>query len=266
MTMVADKDTKMPGSRRKTGQKGQRTAGSRQGSKGTSRRAQDSARGHGAKAGTSSEPISRAEVATILAGVEDFDGKLSSSKKVLENLAAQLGAIVRISFRSTNAADTVLPRLVEMHNQLCSVHHSLEDSFESLRTRYSQMRDRTSAITRGCSRELEGRRKLFDELGKRIEAAGRDPSKLLQCMKEENRLFGRALDSYNAMLGALSAMRDVEGRINDVFNEFSEAIGRIDGMSRTMGEFISRDDTRAFEEELEALRKHREERVERYIR
>jgi hypothetical protein len=259
MTMGRDKESKIPAPGRKAGRKGQGTAGNKQ-------RARDSAKAGGAAAGAAPEPISRAEVAAIIAGVEDFDQKLSSSKKVLENLAAQLGAIVRISFRSTNAADTVLPRLVEMHNQLSSVHHSLEDSFEGLRTRYSQMRDRTSAITRGCSRELEGRRKLFDELGKRIEAAGRDPSKLLQCMKDENRLFGRALDSYNSMLGALSAMRDVEGRINDVFNEFSEAIGRIDGMSRTMGEFISREDTRAFEEELEALRKHREERVERYIR
>jgi hypothetical protein len=210
--------------------------------------------------------ISKAEVAVMLAGVEDFQRKLESSKKVLENLATQLGALVRLSFSSPNMADRIIPRLVEMHNQLSSVHHSLEDSFESLRTRYSEMRDRSSAITRGCSRDLELRRKLFDELGKRIEAAGRDPSKLLQCMNEENRLFGRALDSYNAMLGALSAMRDIEGRINDVFNEFSEAIGRIDGLSRTMGEFISREDTRAFEEELEVLRKHREERVERYIR
>ena len=212
------------------------------------------------------EGISRAEVAVMLAGVDDFGRKLESSKRVLENLAAQLGALVRLSFSSPNMADKIIPRLVEMHNQLSSVHHSLEDSFESLRTRYSEMRERSSAITRGCSRDLELRRKLFDELGGKIEAAGRDPSKLLHCMNEENRLFGRALDSYNAMLGALSAMRDIECRINDVFNDFSEAIGRIDGLSRTMGEFISREDTRAFEEELEALRKHREERVERYIR
>ena len=222
--------------------------------------------GGGTEAPGPPEGISKAEVAAVLASVDEFGRKLGTSKKVLENLAAQLGAIVRLSFNSPNSADTVIPRLVEMHNQLSSVHHSLEDSFEGLRTRYAGMRDQSSAITRSCTREMELRRRLLDELGRRIGTAGRDPSKLLQCINEENRLFGRALDSYNAMLGSLSAMRDVEGRINDVFNEFSETMGRIDGLSRTMGEFISREDTRAFEEELESLRKHREERVGRYIR
>jgi hypothetical protein len=160
----------------------------------------------------------------------------------------------------------VVPRLVEMHNQLSSVHHSLEDSFESVRTRYAEMREKSSAITSGASRDLELRRKLFDELARRIDSAGKDPAALFQCMKEENQLFSRALDGYNAVLGAISTMRDVENRVNEVFNEFSETIGRIDGLSRTMSEFISHEDTRAFEEELEALRKHREERVGRYIR
>lgn len=212
------------------------------------------------------EAISKADVAAMLAGVEDFDKKLESSKKVLENLAAHLGALVRLSYSAPRSTESVIPRLVEMHNQLSSVHHSLEDSFENVRTRYAGLRDKSSAITGGCSRDLELRRKLFDDLGKRIEHAGRDPSKLLQCMKDENNLFSRALDSYNAVLGALSAMRDVENRVNEVFNEFSETMGRIDGLSRTMGEFISHEDTRAFEEELESLRKYREERVARYIR
>ena len=237
------------------------------GQEGAGRRGPRAARAAGGRpAPAEPEGISKAEVAAVLAGVDDFERKLSCSKKVLESLSTQLGGIVRLSFGSSNQAETVIPRLVEMHNQLSSVHHSLEDSFEGLRTRYAGLRDRSSAITRSCTREMELRRKLLAELGGRMEAAGKDHSKLLQCMREENRLFGRALDSYNAMLAALSAMRDVEGRINDVFNEFSEAMGRIDGLSRTMGEFISREDNRAFEEELESLRRHREERVGRYIR
>jgi hypothetical protein len=217
-------------------------------------------------AGKAPEDLSRAEVAALLAGVEDFGRKLESSRKVLENLAAHLGALVRLSFNSPKSAQSVVPRLVEMHNQLSSIHHSLEDSFESVRTRYAELREKSSAITAGCSRDLELRRKLFDELGKRIQGAGKDPSRLFQCMKEENMLFSRALENYGAVLGAMSAMRDVESRVNEVFNEFSETIGRIDGLSRMMSEFISHEDTRAFEEELEALRKHREERVGRYIR
>lgn len=244
-------------------QKGNRQKGT---TKGSRRKVAVKANQEEAGRRTGPEGISKSEVAAMLAGVEHFGRKLESSKKVLENLAAQLGALVRLSFGSIQNAESVIPRLVEMHNQLSSVHHSLEDSFESVRTRYAEMRERSSAITSGCSRDLEIRRKLFDGLGGRIDAAGSDPLKLRQCMNEENRLFSQALDSYNAMLGALSAMREVEGRINDVFNEFSETIGRIDGLSRTMGEFISREDTRAFEEELEALRKYREERVGRYIR
>ena len=217
-------------------------------------------------AGRPAEGISRAEVAAILSGVEEFSRKLESSRRVLENLSGQLGALVRLSFQGPRVTETVVPRLVEMHNQLSSVHHSLEDSFEGVRTRYAEMREKSSAITSGASRDLELRRKLFDELAMRIQSAGKDPAGLFQCMKEENQLFSRALDGYNAVLGAISTMRDVENRVNEVFNEFSETIGRIDGLSRTMSEFISHEDTRAFEEELEALRKHREERVGRYIR
>jgi hypothetical protein len=153
-----------------------------------------------------------------------------------------------------------------MHNQLSSVHHSLEDSFEGVRTRYAELREKSSAITGGCSRDLEARRRLFVALGKRIEEAGGEPRALLGCLQDENALFSSALESYAAVLGSVTAMREVELRVNEVFNEFSEAIGRIDGLSRTMGEFLSHEETRAFEEELESLHRHREERVGRYIR
>jgi hypothetical protein len=211
-------------------------------------------------------PISRSEVAVLLASVEAFDRKLEASRKVLESLAAQLGALARLSFNTHAGAESVVPRLVEMHNSLSNIHSSLEDSFESLRTRYAGLRDRCAAVASGCTKELEAGRRRFEELGRRMEGSRRRPAGLFKLVREENALFSSALDSYNAVLTTVSAMRDAETRVNDVFNDFSETIGRIDGLSRTMGEFISTEETRAFEEELELLRKNREEKVRRYIR
>ena len=95
--------------------------------------------------------------------------------------------------------------------------------------------------------------------------AARKPSELLRLVKQENALFSGALERYNAVLTTVSTMREIDSRVAEVFNDFSETIGRIDGLSRTMGEFISTEETRAFEEELEHLRRIRDEKVRRYI-
>ena len=216
--------------------------------------------------GAAAGPVSQADIAALLAGVEAFDRKLDASRKVLESLAAQLGALARLALNTGAGADRVVPRLVEMHNSLCNIHSSLEDSFESLRTRYAGLRDRCAAVVSGCMKDLKAGRKRFGELGRRMDGARRRPPALLLLVKQENELFSAALDSYDSVLSTVSAMREAESRVNEVFNDFSETIGRIDCVSRTMDEFISTEETRAFEEELELLRKHREEKVGRYIR
>jgi hypothetical protein len=209
--------------------------------------------------------ITPAEAAAVLAAVEDFDRKMGSSRKVLEDLAAQLGALARMSLNTGAGAGSVVPRLVEMHNSLSNIHSSLEDSFESIRTRYAELRDRCSAMTGGCTNELASGRILLGELGHKMDNAARKPSELLRLVRQENALFSGALEKYNAVLTTVSTMREVDSRVGEVFNDFSETIGRIDGLSRTMGEFISTEETRAFDEELELLRKLREEKIRHYI-
>lgn len=209
--------------------------------------------------------ITRSEAAAVLAAVEDFDRKMERSRAVLERLAAQLGALARMSLNTGAGAGSVVPRLVEMHNSLCNIHSSLEDSFEGIRTRYTELKDRCLALTGGCTKELARGRVVLEELGARMDRAARKPSELLRLVKQENALFSGALERYNAVLNTVSTMREVDSRVGQVFNDFSETIGRIDGLSRTMGEFISTEETRAFDEELELLRRLREEKVRRYI-
>lgn len=209
--------------------------------------------------------ITAAEAAAVLAAVEDFDRKMGSSRKVLEDLAAQLGALARMSLNSGAGAEAVVPHLVEMHNSLSNIHSSLEDSFEGIRTRYAELKDRCFALTGGCSKDLARGRSALEELGRRMDRAARRPTELLRLLRQENALFSGALERYNAVLTTVSTMRQVDTRVGEVFNDFSETIGRIDGLSRTMGEFISSEETRAFEEELERLRRLRDEKVRRYI-
>lgn len=211
------------------------------------------------------EGIPKAEVQALLACIADLDRKLDGSRKVLESLSAQLGALSRLGFNARCGPESVVPRLVEIHNHLSNIHQSLEESFESVRTRYAAMRDRCTSLTSGAATAMEHRRKLFEELWNRIKKAGRKAD-LMRCLREENVLFSKALDDYSLVLGAVASMRDVDNRVNEVFNDFSETIGRIDGLSRAVSEFISEDDTRAFEEEEERMRKTRAERVGRYIR
>jgi hypothetical protein len=210
--------------------------------------------------------ITPAEAAAVLAAVEDFDRKMGSSRKVLEDLAAQLGALARMSLNTGAGAGSVVPRLVEMHNSLSNIHSSLEDSFESIRTRYTELKDRCSAMTGSCSQDLARGRTALEELGLRMDRATRKPAELLKLLKQENVLFSGALERYNAVLTTVSTMRQIDSRVGEVFNDFSETIGRIDCLSRSMGEFISSEETRAFEEELEHLRRLRDENVRRYIR
>jgi len=218
-----------------------------------------------ASPGPATAPVTRQEAASLLANVESFGRKLEASRRVLEGLAAQLGALARMSFNTGAGAESVVPRLVEMHNSLSNIHSTLEDSFESVRTRYAGLRDRCAAVTGGCAGELESGRRRFEALGQRMDGA-RKGSELLECVKEENAHFRRALGSYNAFLTTVTTMREVESRVSELFNDFSETIGRIDSLSRTMGEFISSEETRAFEEELELLQRQRQEKVGRYIR
>jgi hypothetical protein len=211
------------------------------------------------------EGIPKSEVQGLLACIADLDRKLGSSRKVLESLSAQLGALSRLSFNAKCGPESVVPRLVEIHNHLSNIHQSLEESFESVRTRYAAMRDKCTSLTSGAATAMESRRKLFEEIWNRIRKAGRKAD-LMRCLREENVLFSGALDDYSLVLGAVASMRDVDNRVNEVFNDFSETIGRIDGLSRAVSEFISEDDTRAFEEEEERMKKARAERVGRYIR
>jgi hypothetical protein len=209
--------------------------------------------------------VTAAEAAAVLAAMDDFDRKMASSRSVLDDIAAQLGALARMALNTGAGAESVVPRLVEMHNSLSNIHSSLEDSFESIRTRYTELKDRCSAMTGGCSRELARGRVVLEELGKRMDRASRKPSELLRLLRQENALFSSALERYNAVLTTVSTMRQIDSRVGEVFNDFSETIGRIDCLSRSMGEFISTEETRAFEEELERLRTAREEKVRRYI-
>ena len=209
--------------------------------------------------------VTRAEAAAIIAAVEDFDQKMETSRHVLERLAAQLGALARMSFNTCVGAGAVVPRLVEMHNSLSNIHSSLEDSFESIRTRYTEFKDRCSAMTGGCTKELASGRAMLEELGRKMDVSAQKPSELFRLVRQENALFSGALEKYNAVLTTVSTMREIDSRVGEVFNDFSETIGRIDGLSRTMGEFISTEETRAFDEELELLRRQREEKVRRYI-
>ncbi|MBM4248230.1 MAG: hypothetical protein FJ149_02115 [Euryarchaeota archaeon] len=209
--------------------------------------------------------VSTGEARELLAGIDDFERRLESSRKVLESLATQLGALARMSQSSGRGAETVVPRLVEMHNSLSNVHSSLEGAFEGLRTRYAEFRDRCAAATDDCTRELAAGRRLLSVLGGRMEAARRRPSELLRLVRQENTLFANALEGYASVLATVSTMREVDRRVNEAFNDFSETIGRIDCLSRSMGEFISSEDTRSFEEELENLRAQRQEKVGRYI-
>jgi hypothetical protein len=209
--------------------------------------------------------VTRAEAAAVLAAVEDFERKMESSRHVLERLAAQLGALARMSLNTGTGAPAVIPRLVEMHNSLSNIHSSMEDSFEGIRTRYTEFKDRCTAMTGDCSKELAQGRAVLEALGKRMGGAARKPSELLRLVRQENALFSGALEKYNAVLTTVSTMREIDSRVGEVFNDFSETIGRIDGLSRTMGEFISTEETRAFDEELELLRREREEKVRRYI-
>jgi predicted nucleic acid-binding Zn-ribbon protein len=209
--------------------------------------------------------VTPADAAAVLSAIDDFDRKMESSRKVLEDLAAQLGALARMSFNTGAGAEAVVPRLVEMHNSLSNIHSSLEDSFEGIRTRYTELKDRCTAMTGGCSKELSRGRAVLQDLGRRMERGSRKPSELLRLLKEENALFTSALERYNAVLTTVSTMRQIDSRVGEVFNDFSETIGRIDCLSRTMGEFISTEETRAFEEELEGLRKTRDDKVRRYI-
>ena len=217
------------------------------------------------KAGKAPAGVTPAEAAAVLASIVDFDRKLDASRKVLEDLSAQLGALARMSLNTGAGAAAVVPRLVEMHNSLSNIHSSLEDSFEGIRTRYTELKDRCSAMTGGCSKELARGRALLEELGQRMGSAARKPSELLRLVKQENALFSGALERYNAVLTTVSTMREIDSRVAEVFNDFSETIGRIDCLSRSMGEFISTEETRAFEEELEHLRRLRDEKVSRYI-
>jgi 7-keto-8-aminopelargonate synthetase-like enzyme len=86
--------------------------------------------------------VTPADAAAVLSAIDDFDRKMESSRKVLEDLAAQLGALARMSFNTGAGAEAVVPRLVEMHNSLSNIHSSLEDSFEGIRTRYTELKDR----------------------------------------------------------------------------------------------------------------------------
>jgi len=211
------------------------------------------------------EGIPKSEVQGLLACISDLDRKLDSSRKVLESMSAQLGALSRLGFTAKCGPESVVPRLVEIHNHLSNIHQSLEESFESVRTRYSAMKEKCTSLTAGAATAMDNRRKLFEDIWKRIRKAGRKAD-LMRCLREENMLFGRALDDYSLVLGAVASMRDVDNRVNEVFNDFSETIGRIDGLSRAVSEFISEDDTRAFEEEEERMKKTRAERVGQYIR
>jgi len=209
--------------------------------------------------------VTTADAAAVLSAVEDFERRMESSRRVLEDLAAQLGALARMSFNTGGGAEQVVPHLVEMHNSLSNIHSSLEDSFEGIRTRYTELKDRCSALTSGCSKELAQGRVVLEELGRRMDRSARKPSLLLGLLKQENALFTGALERYNAVLTTVSTMREVDSRVGEVFNDFSETIGRIDCLSRSLGEFISSEETRAFEEELEGLRRLRDEKVRRYI-
>lgn len=209
--------------------------------------------------------VTPAEAAAVLAAIDDFDRKMETSRQVLDDLAAQLGALARMSFNTGAGAEAVVPRLVEMHNSLSNIHSSLEDSFESIRTRYTELKERCSAMTGGCSKELAEGRVLLEQVGRRMGRAAQKPPELLRLLKQENALFSGALERYNAVLTTVSTMRQIDSRVGEVFNDFSETIGRIDCLSRSMGEFISSEETRAFEEELERLRQLREEKVRRYI-
>jgi hypothetical protein len=211
------------------------------------------------------EGLSKAEVNGLLACVSDLDRKLESSRKVLESLSAQLGALSRLGFNASCGPDGIVPRLVEIHNHLSNIHQALDESFESVRARYATLRDRCTRLTSDAAVGMQGRRKQFEELWKRIETARRKAD-LFMCLREENLLFSMALDDYNIVLEAAASMRDVDNRVNEVFNDFSETIGRIDGLSRAVSEFISEDDTRAFEEEEERMKKTRAERIGQYIR
>ncbi len=209
--------------------------------------------------------VKPAEAEAVLAAINDFERRMENSRRVLEDLAAQLGALSRMSFNTGAGAEAVVPRLVEMHNSLSNIHSSLEDSFEGIRTRYTELKGRCTAMTGRASRELAAGRAVLEELGRKMGRASREPSELLRLVRQENALFTGALEKYNAVLATVSTMREVDSRVGEVFNDFSETIGRIDGLSRMMGEFISPEETRAFEEELERLRLMRQERVRRYI-
>ncbi len=239
--------------------RGRRAGGPRSGAEGESRGAPQ------VPAGGGGGGLSRADVSGFLASLEDFERRLDASRKTLEELSSQLGALARLSLDDRGGTEAVLPHLIEMHNHLASIHSSLADPFEGIRARYAELRARAADVTGECSRELEARRSQLDELWSRMEGAGRDAGRLASYVKEEKLLLAMSLDSYNRVLGTVNAMRDVESRVTEVFNAFSETIGRIDGISRAMSELISTDDSRALREELETLRKHRRERVSRYI-
>ncbi|MEM4728779.1 MAG: hypothetical protein QXH42_03320 [Thermoplasmata archaeon] len=221
------------------------------------------ARGGGKEA--KKDELTKQDVSGFLTVLGDFEKRLDSSRRTLDELSAQLGALARLSMTSSPGPEVVVPHLVEMHNTLSSIHASLQDSFEGIRARYTELRERAAAITGECTRELESRRRALEELWKRMEGEGLGSGGMAECMREERMLIAMSLDSYNRVLGTMSAMREVENRVIEVFSDFSEAVGRIDGLARAMGELISTDDAKALREELEALGRSRRERVSRYI-
>lgn len=189
----------------------------------------------------------------LYSSIDAFSKEIEKSKKELTDLANKLGEIFKICvFESSSEIFSLLEKT---YREISSIHYRFRDYYEDVKEKYKVIKKQRISILKECT---EGMKLKKEEL-KMIQQNIQNHS------KKEYIIFARVLDYYNTSLMISSDIAEIDYKYNYVLNNYTEILGKIDGLFSIINKFYDDKNSSELELEIEDLRRMKEESIWRYI-
>ncbi|MEW5760830.1 MAG: hypothetical protein AB1779_08705 [Candidatus Thermoplasmatota archaeon] len=191
--------------------------------------------------------------------IENFSVELKKAKRNVSICAEKLGGVAKTCLSEHKERSDIIRMLVEIHSKIAKIHLELGKSFEIVKEKYSAIRQESINATTDCTKNLEDKKSEFLDTWQKIDVQKEKiDNEIFKLIEKENALFTSVLKEYHTALSITTKMKEIDLKLNAVFFDFSEIIGRIDELSNLIRE-LSGKGAGELGKDFKSLKERREE-------
>ncbi|HID26544.1 MAG TPA: hypothetical protein EYP22_01690 [Methanosarcinales archaeon] len=190
----------------------------------------------------------------LYSSLDAFSKEIEKSKKELTDIANKLGDIFKICvFESSSEIFSLLEKT---YREISSIHYRFRDYYEDVKEKYKVIKKQRISILKECTEGMKLKKEELKKIQQNIQ----------NHTKKEYIIFARVLDYYNTSLKISSDIAEIDYKYNYVLNNYTEVLGKIDGLFSIINKFYDDKNSSELELEIEDLQRMKEEAIWRYIR